>query len=143
MQNLNTQVISIVCFDFLRYCTQHKYRATQIIPFEQRWHISCSAHLTREERVLKSNVFSSNSALPATVERAENSLVTAQATSQANTSLDWLFNTPPSPPRTQTAPPPQASVGFHNSFGINPSLLNSLKLLISILMNVFTKCVCM
>ncbi|XP_029027144.1 HAUS augmin-like complex subunit 6 [Betta splendens] len=50
------------------------------------------------------------SSLPATVERAENSLVTTRPASQANTSLDWLFDTPPSPPRTQPAPPPQASV---------------------------------
>uniref|UniRef100_A0A3Q1IZM8 HAUS augmin-like complex subunit 6 N-terminal domain-containing protein n=1 Tax=Anabas testudineus TaxID=64144 RepID=A0A3Q1IZM8_ANATE len=38
-------------------------------------------------------------------------VVTSQASSRANTSLDWLFDTPPSPPvRTPPVAPPKASV---------------------------------
>ncbi|XP_073330611.1 HAUS augmin-like complex subunit 6 [Pagrus major] len=51
------------------------------------------------------------SSCPATAEKTESPTVTTQASSQANTSLDWLFDTPPSPPfRAPSAPPPQASV---------------------------------
>ncbi|XP_051285061.1 HAUS augmin-like complex subunit 6 [Dicentrarchus labrax] len=48
---------------------------------------------------------------PATAKRTESPVVTTEAPSQANTSLDWLFDTPPSPPlRAPLVPPPQASV---------------------------------
>nr|XP_046236915.1 HAUS augmin-like complex subunit 6 isoform X2 [Scatophagus argus] len=48
---------------------------------------------------------------PATAERTESPVVTTEVPSQANTSLDWLFDTPPSPSlRAPSAPTPQASV---------------------------------
>ncbi|XP_034532368.1 HAUS augmin-like complex subunit 6 [Notolabrus celidotus] len=48
---------------------------------------------------------------PATAERTKSPVVTTVASSQANTSLDWLFDTPPAPPvMTPSVPPPQASV---------------------------------
>ncbi|XP_078132331.1 HAUS augmin-like complex subunit 6 isoform X2 [Sander vitreus] len=46
---------------------------------------------------------------PATAERTE-SPVNTQASSKANTSLDWLFDTPSPPRRAPSVPPPQASV---------------------------------
>ncbi|XP_040886661.1 HAUS augmin-like complex subunit 6 isoform X2 [Toxotes jaculatrix] len=48
---------------------------------------------------------------PAMAERTESPVVTTEASSRANTSLDWLFDTPPSPPlRAPPVPPPQPSV---------------------------------
>ncbi|XP_044039634.1 HAUS augmin-like complex subunit 6 [Siniperca chuatsi] len=48
---------------------------------------------------------------PATAERTESPVVTTEASSQVNTSLDWLFDTPLSPPlRAPSAPPPQVSM---------------------------------
>ncbi|XP_054457348.1 HAUS augmin-like complex subunit 6 [Anoplopoma fimbria] len=45
------------------------------------------------------------------VVRSESPVVTNQATSQANSSLDWLFDSPPSSPlKAPTVAPPQASV---------------------------------
>ncbi|XP_035849650.1 HAUS augmin-like complex subunit 6 isoform X2 [Sander lucioperca] len=46
---------------------------------------------------------------PATAERTE-SPVNTQVSSKANTSLDWLFDTPSPPLRAPSVPPPQASV---------------------------------
>ncbi|XP_034712357.1 HAUS augmin-like complex subunit 6 isoform X1 [Etheostoma cragini] len=46
---------------------------------------------------------------PATAERTESPVVDTQA-SKANTSLDWLFDTPSPPLRAPSGPPPQASV---------------------------------
>ncbi|KAM8898380.1 HAUS augmin-like complex subunit 6 [Spinachia spinachia] len=46
---------------------------------------------------------------PATAVRSDSPVVTACVSSQANSSLNWLFDTPPSPPlRAPTVPPPQA-----------------------------------
>ncbi|XP_042368535.1 HAUS augmin-like complex subunit 6 [Plectropomus leopardus] len=50
------------------------------------------------------------SSCPATAEMAESPIVTTQASSKANTSLDWLFDTPSPPLKVQSEPPPQASV---------------------------------
>ncbi|XP_030287242.1 HAUS augmin-like complex subunit 6 isoform X2 [Sparus aurata] len=51
------------------------------------------------------------SSCPVTAEKIESPTVTTRASSKANTSLDWLFDTPPSPPfRAPSAPPPQASM---------------------------------
>uniref|UniRef100_UPI0037E8D355 HAUS augmin-like complex subunit 6 n=1 Tax=Semicossyphus pulcher TaxID=241346 RepID=UPI0037E8D355 len=51
------------------------------------------------------------SPVPATAERIESPVVTTVASSQANTSLDWLFDTPPAPSVTEPSVPPlQASV---------------------------------
>ncbi|XP_010793178.1 HAUS augmin-like complex subunit 6 [Notothenia coriiceps] len=48
---------------------------------------------------------------PLPAERFDSPVVTAAAPSQANTSLDWLFDTPPSPLRKAPAvPPPQAII---------------------------------
>nr|XP_040037801.1 HAUS augmin-like complex subunit 6 isoform X3 [Gasterosteus aculeatus aculeatus] len=48
---------------------------------------------------------------PATAVRSESPAVAARVSSQANSSLDWLFDTPPSPPlRAPSVQPPQASV---------------------------------
>ncbi|XP_056298770.1 HAUS augmin-like complex subunit 6 [Pseudoliparis swirei] len=48
---------------------------------------------------------------PETAVRSESPVVTTHASSQANSSLDWLFDTPSSPPpRAPPVPPPQASV---------------------------------
>ncbi|KAF1380535.1 hypothetical protein PFLUV_G00164860 [Perca fluviatilis] len=49
------------------------------------------------------------SSSPATAKRPE-SPVNTQASSKANTSLDWLFDTPSPPLRAPSVPPPQASV---------------------------------
>ncbi|XP_076581223.1 HAUS augmin-like complex subunit 6 [Chaetodon auriga] len=55
--------------------------------------------------------FKLKSSYPATAERTESPTVTTEASSQANTSLDWLFDTPPSPPlKAPSAPAPLASV---------------------------------
>ncbi|XP_041634590.1 HAUS augmin-like complex subunit 6 [Cheilinus undulatus] len=52
-----------------------------------------------------------NSSFPSAAERIESPAVTALPPSQANTSLDWLFDTPPAPPvLAPTVPSPQASV---------------------------------
>ncbi|KAM6959603.1 HAUS augmin-like complex subunit 6 [Tautogolabrus adspersus] len=59
------------------------------------------------------HVSSSNqsSSYPTAAERMESPVVTPVASSQANTSLDWLFDTPPAPPVVApSVPPPQASV---------------------------------
>ncbi|XP_049424675.1 HAUS augmin-like complex subunit 6 [Epinephelus fuscoguttatus] len=51
------------------------------------------------------------SSCPAAAERAESPVVTTHVPSKANTSLDWLFDTPSPPPlRAPSEPPPQASV---------------------------------
>ncbi|XP_070786136.1 HAUS augmin-like complex subunit 6 [Enoplosus armatus] len=51
------------------------------------------------------------SSCPATAEMTESVVITPEASSQANTSLDWLFDTPPSPSlRAPSIPPPRASV---------------------------------
>ncbi|XP_039997371.1 HAUS augmin-like complex subunit 6 isoform X2 [Xiphias gladius] len=51
------------------------------------------------------------SSCSATAERNESPAVTTEASSRANTSLDWIFDTPPSPPlRAPPVPPPEASV---------------------------------
>ncbi|KAE8279022.1 HAUS augmin-like complex subunit 6 [Larimichthys crocea] len=53
------------------------------------------------------------SSCPATAERTESPVVSTEVPSQANTSLDWLFDTPPSPyqrGRAPSVPPLQASV---------------------------------
>ncbi|KAM9335233.1 HAUS augmin-like complex subunit 6 [Symphorus nematophorus] len=54
------------------------------------------------------------SSCPAAAERTKSPVVTteaAAASSKANTSLDWLFDVPPTPPlKVPSAPPPQASV---------------------------------
>ncbi|KAK1889689.1 HAUS augmin-like complex subunit 6 [Dissostichus eleginoides] len=48
---------------------------------------------------------------PLPAEKFDSPVVTAAAPSQANTSLDWLFDTPPSPLRKAPAvPPPQAII---------------------------------
>lgn len=48
---------------------------------------------------------------PATAEKSEDPVVSSQASSRANTSLDWLFETPPSPPvKAPPVAPLQASV---------------------------------
>ncbi|XP_071333768.1 HAUS augmin-like complex subunit 6 isoform X2 [Trachinotus anak] len=49
---------------------------------------------------------------PPAAEKTESPVVTTEASSRANTSLDWLFDTPPSPPlRAPPVPlPPQTSV---------------------------------
>ncbi|XP_068569584.1 LOW QUALITY PROTEIN: HAUS augmin-like complex subunit 6 [Cebidichthys violaceus] len=48
---------------------------------------------------------------PATAVRSESPVVGAHASSQANSSLDWLFDPPSSPPlKAPSLPPPQASV---------------------------------
>ncbi|XP_023255351.1 HAUS augmin-like complex subunit 6 isoform X1 [Seriola lalandi dorsalis] len=52
-----------------------------------------------------------SSSCPAAAERTQSPAVTTEASSRANTSLDWLFDTPPSPPlRATPVPPFEASV---------------------------------
>ncbi|XP_059210309.1 HAUS augmin-like complex subunit 6 [Centropristis striata] len=50
------------------------------------------------------------SSCPETAERTESPVVTTQAPPNANTSLDWLFDTPSPPLSAPSVPPPQASV---------------------------------
>ncbi|XP_067437108.1 HAUS augmin-like complex subunit 6 isoform X1 [Thunnus thynnus] len=47
---------------------------------------------------------------PATAETTERPVVTTESSSQANTTVDWLFDTPPSPPLKSPSVPPKASV---------------------------------
>ncbi|XP_065806523.1 HAUS augmin-like complex subunit 6 [Labrus bergylta] len=55
--------------------------------------------------------FNQSSSYPTAAERIESPDVTTAASSQANTSLDWLFDTPPAPPAVSpSVAPPQASV---------------------------------
>ncbi|AWP00939.1 putative HAUS augmin-like complex subunit 6 isoform 2 [Scophthalmus maximus] len=65
------------------------------------------------------------SSCSATAERTESPVGTTGtstgASSRANTSLDWLFDTPPSPPlRAPPAPPPEASV--KKMTGVHPKV---------------------
>ncbi|XP_074554951.1 HAUS augmin-like complex subunit 6 [Halichoeres trimaculatus] len=64
-----------------------------------------------ESKVLQPDSSPIMSPSPETAETIEDPVVTAVASSRANTSLDWLLDTPPAPPVTApSAPPPQASV---------------------------------
>ncbi|XP_041821248.1 HAUS augmin-like complex subunit 6 isoform X2 [Chelmon rostratus] len=52
----------------------------------------------KSQEVIQPSSSKLKSSWHATAERTESPVVTTEALSQANTSLDWLFDTPPSPP---------------------------------------------
>ncbi|XP_070710675.1 HAUS augmin-like complex subunit 6 [Pempheris klunzingeri] len=90
--------------------TDTSYRTSVFCQYPAMLHEEKPAESKSQESThpISSNLKSS---CPETAEKSDSPVVATEVSSQANTSLDWLFDMPPIPPlQTPSVPPAQASV---------------------------------